>query len=109
MCKHSILADLEARCQQTVTHGLNFGLPPVFVKKKKKLKQTSSLVYILSSSVFKLQRQCLLTFDLDNSLDDPQLKSRYNRLVLLKRDISELMLSACYVAYIFIRALCELI
>ena len=28
------MADLEARCQQTVTHGLKFGLPPVFVKKK---------------------------------------------------------------------------
>lgn len=29
------MADLEARCQQTVTHGLKFGIPPVFVKKKK--------------------------------------------------------------------------
>ena len=62
------MADLEARCQQTVTHGLKFGIPPVFVKKKKLLKQISSLVYILSSSVFKLQRQCLLTFDVDKQL-----------------------------------------
>lgn len=48
-----------------MAHGLNFGLPPVFVKKNFTETQPRSLVYILSSSVFKLQRQGLLTFGVD--------------------------------------------
>ena len=65
---HPILGNLEARGTADCGSRAKVWSTTCFCKKKFIETQPRSLVYLLSGSVFKLQRQGLLTFGIDKQL-----------------------------------------